>query len=498
MDFFSPIIQAIMSFLSNIFGGIFGGGNTQNPKPSEITGIPISGAQGAIAPQAQAAAIAPAAPPKPSAEEIMASWKNDATIPQSVKNVIIAQEPQIILDLRDGKNPQEILVKAYAEDTKPEWDKFVTKSKAEISKLMDETIREVSQSGMSPKDKQAVIADLKKEKDARVKEITKLLNSTTQDQRIEMALNPDLVGQITKPLSESLDSRKANFSQLAAEHGKRSSVAGVIGDTSATVSKYSGYASLACFAGAGLCWVAGGIMTATGVGAVAGVPLMAAGTALGVSAGGYTLAASTATGLVAGASHLANGEITKGAVEAVFSLPGIGQIGRAGRIGKAVLGETAAEASELALKGGAVEGTTALTRLWSKAMGEGTKGLTATRITEFAPATEVIQTASSAAFEHGIKGFKTAISEGAEAFVKKTGQEAASSVSQGLANDARIIAEQAMRNGANKYVQRTVMWNGMNAVGNTGAMEAGEFVEYLTPKATPPVKSDAVTTQLKP
>lgn len=170
------IIQFFLSWIPSFLGGTWGGNSTQNQKPSEIAGVPLSGAQGAIAPQAQAAAIAPAAPPKPSAEEIMASWKQEmaaSTIPQSVQNAIAAKEPQITEQLRAAKSPQEmqtIQMAAYAEATKPEWDKFVAKSKGEVSKLMDDTIREVSQNSNLPaKEKQEALAGLKKEKEARLK-----------------------------------------------------------------------------------------------------------------------------------------------------------------------------------------------------------------------------------------------------------------------------------------------------------------------------------------
>lgn len=312
MDFFSPIIQAIMSFLSNIFGGIFGGGNMQNPKPSEITGIPISGAQGAIAPQAQAAAIAPAAPPKPSAEEIMASWKQEmaaSTIPQSVQNAIAMKEPQITEQLRAAKSPQEmqtIQMAAYAEATKPEWDKFVAKSKGEVSKLMDETIREVSQSGIPSKEKEEALKGLRTEKEARVKALVTKLDAKPLEEKISISLS-----------KEKQESEKSEL----------------VSDTKNYTESVSKNVSEVSRENNGLAWTGsllGWGSLALGVGGVIAAPFTA-GQSLWVTA------AACGMGVAGGACNYANGDTTKGVIEMASSAIPVGGIALkgAGLVGKA-------------------------------------------------------------------------------------------------------------------------------------------------------------------
>lgn len=385
---------------------------------------------------------------------------------------------------------------------KLEFDIFAHKAKKQITETMNATIDDVEYNpNLSQKDKAKILDDLRMEKKNQLKQLERELSEMTPEKQQQLALAPDAQAAILKAQQDALMAGRAQLMQMvgqtSAEHMTRNSFFGKVGDGSAEVCKYTGYGALAAFAGAGACWVAGGLMTATGVGAAVGVPLMAAGTTLGLSAGGYMLAASTTTGLVAGASHIANGETMKGVVEAAFSAPGIRQIGMTARIGKTVASKAVEESTELALKGGAVEGRTMLGRAWNQVWAKSTGGRTDTQITQFGPATDAIRTSVNGAFNNGASGFGAATKEGLEEFAQKTGKEAADVASSALKNDARIIGEQVTRSAAHAYVRKNIINGGAMAIGDIGAAESGPMAgaasDFLTPASTPVVKkNDAI------
>lgn len=215
----NPLMQGLLS--------MFGGGKQETAETPTAT-TPVSGAQSTpAAAQAQAQQPAVAETPKPSAEIVMAEWKQQMAannIPQSVQLAITAKEPQLVEQLRAAQTPeqmQSIQMAAYAEATKPEWDKFVTKSKAEVSKLMDDTIREVSQSGMPSKEKQEALKGLKAEKEARIKGLETELNQIPAEQRIQIALSKDAQSKIQENIVASTTEYKKAVSENTTEISRK-------------------------------------------------------------------------------------------------------------------------------------------------------------------------------------------------------------------------------------------------------------------------------------
>jgi hypothetical protein len=488
----NPLIQGLLSMFT-------GNEAHASEKPAALSAGATSSSGGLTTKQT----------PEEKAALVMESWKQQMEAqktPEMVRQVILSNEPYLLKQFEEAfatsktdKQLQDKLVGIQAEATKPQYDTFVKKLEQQVNDEMDKVIRDVGKNANLPADEKAkAIKALRTEKENLLKSVKEETTKMPPEHRVAMALSPEGQNKILSDRQEALHTSSAKatqgIEQIAQKHATRNSFFGRVGDGSAEVSKWSAYGGIAALVGAGACWAAGGLMTATGVGAVAGVPLMAAGTSLGVSAGGYMLAASTTTGLVAGASHIANGETLKGAVETAFSLPGLRQIGMTGRIGSKVATQVTTEASQLVEKGGAIEASTILGRLWGSITGKGTTGLGQAGLTPFTPAATVISETAEATFRNGTTGFNTAMKNGLETFVQNTGDKAAQAVSGSMAKQAEIIAEQAVRNGANSYVRQTVINGGLIGLGSVGAMELGSVggmaSDYLTPTSTPTSKKN--------